>query len=382
LIIRSARIWSGLYILAFVTSHLINLSFGVISIEWMDTMHPVLTGPWIGSVGGPVLTFALIVHFILGLYAVYERPTLRTNTQDIVQLFSGLLVVPLLATHVVGLNMGRDLGYEFDYENLNYLFWVGNPTIGLIQVLTLTVVWIHGMAGLFTWMRSSDAMRNVLPWVYPLAVAIPIIALLGYAEAGHTVIEQVRAAAAQQDNAPTQPAPEPDPEPAAEAAPQNDPIAAIKKSTNQVILWSLIVAGLVLLARELRGTIQKTRTVTLVRDDAPPVLSNSSLSMLDGLRHGNVAHAHLCAGRGRCGTCAVQIVSTEFPLPEISALEARTLLSVGAPEGARLACQCKPTGGHVRVNPLYPADFSFTDKDQEEDSPPTPPVSDAKGASA
>ena len=97
LIIRAVRIWSGLILLIFVTSHLLNLSLGLISIEAMDAARPYLSGIWASPVLGPVLLASLICHFALGLWTIYRRPILRTGTQDLVQLFAGVMVVPLLA---------------------------------------------------------------------------------------------------------------------------------------------------------------------------------------------------------------------------------------------------------------------------------------------
>lgn len=36
IVVRAVRIWSGLFLLTFVTSHLTNLSFGLVSINAMD----------------------------------------------------------------------------------------------------------------------------------------------------------------------------------------------------------------------------------------------------------------------------------------------------------------------------------------------------------
>ena len=90
IVLRAVRVWSGLFLLAFVTSHLTNLSFGLISIQAMDAVRPYLSGFWTGPVTGFLLTASLVSHFFLGLWALYVRPTFRTNTQDIVQLLTGL----------------------------------------------------------------------------------------------------------------------------------------------------------------------------------------------------------------------------------------------------------------------------------------------------
>ena len=193
---RNARIVSGLLLLAFVTCHLLNAGIGIISIKAMDAARPFLTSFWSGPVMGLVLLLALLVHFALGLWVIYRRPTLRTNAQDIVQMITSVCIVPLAAVHVVGTYALEQAGYEVTYAGVVQTMWVAQPWVGLLQVLLLTVVWVHGCAGLITWLRSMEKARNVLPWIYPIAVAIPIAALLGYSEAGRSVLAE-RAAASQ-----------------------------------------------------------------------------------------------------------------------------------------------------------------------------------------
>lgn len=349
LALRAVRIWSGLFLLAFVTSHLINLSFGLISIEAMDAARPYLSGVWTGQITGAVLLASLVSHFFLGLWALYVRPTLRTNTQDIVQLLTGALVVPMLATHAVGISMAANAGLHLGYADAIRIFWLQVPAIGLMQVVMLSVVWVHGCAGLFNWLRAKENAVRLLYWLYSFAVIVPVIALLGYAEAGREML------AAGHVGAPLAQTP---------PLPENItvPFALIKQMTNAVIIGSVVLTGLTLIARLVRVTLQTTQQVVLVRDGSPEMVSTSALSILDGFRRNDQLHANLCAGRGRCGTCAVRIVKTDFPLPSPSELEQQTLHKVGAPEGARLACQLKPAGGTVEVVALYPADYTFEDE--------------------
>lgn len=361
LIIRAARIFSGLFLLAYVTSHLINLSFGLISIQAMDDARPYLSGTWTGPVTDVLLNTSLIVHFALGLWAIYKRPTLRTNLQDLLQLITGLMVVPLLATHAVGVSMVQNAGVDFGYAQIIPLFWLSNPTLGLIQVIMLTVVWVHGCAGLFTWLRAKESARNVLGWLYPLAVAVPVIALLGYAEAGRTVlVEASQPKVEQAYEAPTTTAADQDASYATKPAPVV-PFALIKQITRIAIWGSILLGALTLLARAIRVALIKSERVLLLRDGTGPMQSTSSQSVLDGFRQNQQPHASLCEGRGRCGTCAVRILSSEFPLPAASPLEQRTLQRINAPENARLACQLMPSGGRVETAPMYPADYSFHD---------------------
>lgn len=353
IIVRTVRIWSGLFLLAFVTSHLINLSLGLISIDAMDSARPYLSGFWTGPITGRMLFAALMSHFFLGLWALYVRPTLRTNTHDIVQLLTGVIVVPLLATHAIGISMLADAGVKFGYADTIRLFWLQAPAIGLMQVVMLSVVWVHGNAGLFTWLRSKENAGRLLNWLYLFAVIIPVIALLGYAEAGREMLIAGQAGADLAKNP---------------AIPENVvvPYAQIKQVTKAVIYASIFLATFTLVARFIRLAVQKTQEVILVRDGSPEMVSTSAFSILDGFQHNDQLHANLCSGRGRCGTCAVRIVRSEFPLPLASELEQRTLYKVGAPEGSRLACQLTPAGGKVEVQAIYPADYTFEDARPED----------------
>ena len=365
LVVRALRIVSGLYLLAYVTSHLVNLSLGMVSIEAMDAARPYLSGLWTGPGMGFVLLLSLVVHFALGLWTIYKRPTLRTNLQDFVQLLTGLMVVPLLATHAIGVSMVQNAGVDFGYAQIIPLFWLSNPSLGLMQVIMLTVVWVHGCAGLFTWLRAKESARHILSWLYPLAVAIPVVALLGYAEAGRTVLVAANqpqieveygngsAAASDTNEAATDadyqtPAPE-------------IPFALIKQITKGIIWGSIALSILTLLGRWLRVSVIRSEKVVLTRNGGDVLGSNSIVSVLDGFRQNHQPHASLCEGRGRCGTCAVMIKHTDFPLPPPSTLELRTLQRIGAPMDARLACQLHAPGGRVDTVAIYPSDYSFHD---------------------
>jgi adenylate cyclase len=87
----------------------------------------------------------------------------------------------------------------------------------------------------------------------------------------------------------------------------------------------------------------------------------------------HVPHAHLCRGRGRCGTCRVRVVASEFPLPPRNDIERQTLGRVGAgEEDVRLACQLVPHGGSIRVERLVAPDLRPADLRQMRGSAGTP----------
>ena len=89
---------------------------------------------------------------------------------------------------------------------------------------------------------------------------------------------------------------------------------------------------------------------------------------VDAFRAADQPHANLCSGRGRCGTCAVRVVSSDFELPEPSPLERATLDRIGRGSDTRLACQLRLLGGGaIEVAAIYPADYSFSDSEPGQD---------------
>jgi ferredoxin len=68
------------------------------------------------------------------------------------------------------------------------------------------------------------------------------------------------------------------------------------------------------------------------------------MTLLEISRSHGIAHASLCGGRARCGTCRVRIEHGIEALPAPGRAEAATLRSVDATGSMRLACQIRPTG--------------------------------------
>lgn len=75
------------------------------------------------------------------------------------------------------------------------------------------------------------------------------------------------------------------------------------------------------------------------------------LTILEASRLGDVAHASVCGGRGRCSTCRVEVARGLDHLPTASPEEQRVLRRVGAGPAVRLACQTRPVRD-VAVTPL------------------------------
>ena len=390
---RSLRAVTGLYLLAYVTLHLINLSIGLISLEAMDAARPYLSGIWSGPGFWYVLMLALLVHYVLGLWSLYCRPSLTGTSQDVVQALSGLIIIPLLATHALGVGGLKSANVEVTYEMVNRAFWLSNPGVGLTQVLLISVVWVHGCAGLFMGLRARQGAVNILPWLYPLAVAVPVLALLGYTQAGRLalteglspVIEQTPSAygsapgADAYSSAPEANAYGSAPEtnaygsapeasaygsaPEANAygsAPEAVSFRDIARKTNWTIWISLGLGALVLGARALRKWITNPAPVTIVTEGVGQITGQTGQTLLDAFRSQNQPHANLCSGRGRCGTCAVRILGGSHEPPPATPLEQATLDRLDYGADVRLACQLPlHESGYLEIARVLPPDYTF-----------------------
>jgi adenylate cyclase len=173
--------------------------------------------------------------------------------------------------------------------------------------------------------------------------AIPIVALLGFAESGKEVAERLASDATWRATI-------------LENAARVEPVRARIDALRSTLLGAY--AGLVLLALAVfAGRVLRDR-MTRVRvgyDGGLTASGRRGLSILELSRLNGVPHADVCSGRGRCGTCRVHVTAGRDALSARNAVEDRTLQRVHAAAGDRLACQARVLGAGVEVVRALPA---------------------------
>jgi adenylate cyclase len=354
---------SGAVLYVFVTCHLLNMAFGLISVAAVESARTFLTAPWTGLPIGLVLLLALLVHLGLGLEAIYRRNTLRMSGYDSVQLVSGLLVVPLLASHVVGIWAAKFLiGFDPTYRIILTYFWLDAPHEGLRQVVVVVVAWLHGSIGMFSWMRLKPSWERLSLFVYPLVVLVPVLALIGFVDAGNEVIANRIAAmeapvAAQEDLSEAERL-ERDQAAAQQAEEVNRQLALAART-----MWTVIgiYAALVLVmfaARAVRLHAGRRSHLSLRYLHGPQIDVKAGASLLEISRLHDVPHANLCRGRGRCGTCRFRVVESDPPLGEPGPVETATLSRLKLGPDIRLACQTVPHAGSLTIERLVEPDIT------------------------
>ena len=344
-VLRHIRLVSGLILMAFVIGHLANLSIGLHSLAAMEHWRPRLLAPWRSSFGIVLLAGAAAVHALLGLYAMAVRRSFALSHTDVVQLLLGLLTPPMLITHVFATHVANQLGHGFDssYGQMLAVYWSFAPLYAFQQLFVVVIVWVHGALGLYSWLVLQPVWRRIGGIVLPLLFAIPIVALLGFAESGREVLDRLAHDEAWR----------------AHIIEHLTPIAAVTERL-VALQWQLIavyavmvlIASGTMAARMLRA---RSQPVQVAYDEGWHAKGRRGLSILELSQANHVPHAHVCSGRARCGTCRVQVDSGAASLSPLNDLEDTTLARVHAGAGVRLACQARVLGPGVAVTRLLPA---------------------------
>jgi adenylate cyclase len=344
-LVRSLRLATGLILLSFVTCHLANLAIGMHSLAALEAWHGVLTAPWTRGLAFYPLVAAALIHASLGLYAIASRRSLTLSATDVAQLSLGLLTPPLLIAHAVALYTAIHVSPDFadNYGQILAVYWSFAPFYAFLQLFVVIVVWMHGAIGLYSWLVLKPIWRRIGGFVLPVLFAVPILALLGFASAGQEVLDKLAGDAAWRQMI-------------------QDNVGRIAKVTRgladgqsrAILAWGLLVlaAFAILAFRILRSRL---KPVFVDYDGGTNAKGRFGLSILEVSLLNDVPHAHVCSGRGRCGTCRVRVEAGTASLSPIGEQERGTLERVSAAPEDRLACQARVLGPGVRVTRLLPA---------------------------
>ena len=341
--VRRLRSWSGLVLFGYLLTHYGNHALGLISLGAMEAGREWFVALWRNPLGTAALYGALITHLALVLWALYQRRGLRMPGWQMGQLLLGLMIPPLIAEHIIGTRLLAELyGIGDTYTYVVLVLWEFAPEKGLQQAVTLVVAWLHGCMGLHYWLRIKPWYPRLVPYLYGVALLLPVLALLGFANAG----QQVAALAAQPGwvAAVIKDLPFPN---AAQIA-----MVGVFRQTAYAVLIGLLAT--VVVARLIRAALERRRGVFhLIYPGGRRVRVYQGATILEASRSAAIPHAQVCGGRGRCSTCRVRCGDGFDTLEAPSADEQKVLDRVGAPPRVRLACQTRPERD-LEVTPLLP----------------------------
>ncbi|WP_342361894.1 2Fe-2S iron-sulfur cluster-binding protein [Terrarubrum flagellatum] len=353
-LLRTVRLVSGLALLAFVTAHLSNLILGLHSLEAMQRWCSTLLWPWQTPWGERVLAASAVIHALLGLYAIAARRSLALSRTDAVQLALGLSVPPLLITHVLAMRVTGELTRDFsgDYGFILAFYWSYAPFYAFQQLLAVVAVWIHGALGLYSWLVLKPAWRKIGGLLLPLLFIVPLLSLIGFAESGKEVLAKLASDPAWKAEITAN---------VGRASSVAQRLAEIQSNVLTIYAALLTLAVFILCARIVAN---RMKPVSIVYDTGEIATGRRGLSILELSLLNRVPHAHVCSGRGRCGTCRVRVSGTANLLNRVDETERRMLARLDAAPDVRLACKARVLGGGLMVTRLLPA---YADADAARD---------------
>jgi len=176
-VIRRLRLASGLVMLAYVTTHFVNHSLGLISVQAMDRALVEIYQYWASPLGGVLLYGAFAIHYSLALWALWLRRSLKMPLAEATQLVLGFsipffLIDHVLQTRVADTFYGADVGY---YSTMLHTYFVSNPLRGGLQLMVLVIAWVHAMIGLWFWLRLKRWYQRWQPILYAFALLMPTL---------------------------------------------------------------------------------------------------------------------------------------------------------------------------------------------------------------
>jgi adenylate cyclase len=340
---RQIRLATGLILFAYIFAHYFNHALGNISYAAMQAWVPYHTAFWRSPAVNAVLYAAAMVHFSLGLWALYARRHFHFSVSEISQLVLGLSIPLWLASHFGAM---RVVGWMYgiappDYGLPIYAWWVEESQT-IAQTGLLVVAWAHGCIGLYYWLRMKPFFKWTGPILLSLAVLMPILSLLGVYQGGREVIGLAQEQAWRQEN-----------------LRYVTRAQATAVDTITLFYFPIAYAGAILLvfvARGARALRERGGGLYTLTYPNRQVRVPKGMSVLEASLRFNIPHASVCGGRARCSTCRVRILGDHGAVAAPSAREAFVLerVGAGADPSIRLACQLRPQGDIAVVPILQP----------------------------
>ena len=348
--VRQVRLATGLIMFTYISSHFFNHALGNISYPLMHAWFGYHIWWWRIPAVNITLYSAAMIHFSLGLWALYQRRHFRYSTAEITQLLLGLSIPLWLASHFGAVRVAGWL-YDivpFSYANSLFGYWTTRQHMIAVQFILMTVAWTHACIGLYFWLRMKRFFRWAAPILLSIAVLVPPLAMLGAHQGAQEVIRRAKDPAWRVQNL--------------------RPVPRDKRQVIDSITLFYFPIGyaaailLVFAARGVRLLNERRRGMVTVSYPGRQVRIPKGLSVLEASLRYNVPHASVCGGRARCSTCRIKVVSDRSVLPRPSGRESFVLarVGVGKDPSIRLACQLRPQAD-VAVIPIMPpnvgADF-------------------------
>src|SRR5215510_9164681 len=333
---RTLRMTSGLILFTYIGAHLTNHALGLSSLDTAERGMEIAVEVWYSVPGTLLLYGAAATHFILALWAVYERRTFRLPPLELLRIALGFTLPIILIGHAANTQLAYEMfGLSSDYTRVVANLWAADQQ-GL-QLGLLAPGWLHGCLGLNFAFKRRPLFRQLRFVLFAIALLLPVFSALGFIAMGRELFTNpVAAAAAQEYLGPA----------------HAEERMAIARWRGTLLVGYFTIIGATFGARTIRNLLERGRK-RLVSISYPgrTVRVPRGWSVLEASRGFHLPHASMCGGRARCSTCRVRVTAGDEVCPAAEQDERTTLARIEAPPDVRLACQLRPQGD-VSVIPL------------------------------
>jgi adenylate cyclase len=333
---RNLRMASGLILFAYVTAHLINHALGLVSLDAAEQGMGIAITVWYRLPGTVLLYGAAATHFLLALWAVYERRTFRLPPAELLRIALGFTMPMILIGHFANTRLAYELfGLSADYSRVIANLWAADSQ-GM-QLGLLAPGWLHGCLGLHLAFNRRPLYRQWRFVLFAVAILLPVFSAFGFIAMGRELATNPSAVAAAQAYL------------GAEHAVER---AGLAYWHNQLLVWYFSIIGMAFAARRVRNALERgSKRLIAITYPERIVRVPRGWSVLEASRGFHLPHASMCGGRARCSTCRVRVTAGGAFCPPMQKDEQATLLRIGAAPDVRLACQLRPLDD-ISVVPL------------------------------
>ena len=336
LIRRNLRMASGLILFTYIGAHLLNHALGLISLDAAEAGMGIAIDVWYSPVGTFLLYGAAATHFLMALWAVYERRTFRLPPAELIRIALGFTLPILLIGHAAATRLAYEL-FELDasYARVISNLWATGSQGW--QLGLMAPGWLHGCLGLHFALNRRPLYRQLRFVLFAIALLLPVLSALGFIAMGREIAANSTLVAEAQQY----------------LSPENVATRlAIEQWKNGLLNAYFSIIGAAFVAREIRNLIERRRRrLVTIFYPGRTVRVPRGWSVLEASRGFHLPHASMCGGRARCSTCRVRVTAGAESCARPGADERATLARIGAPDDVRLACQLRPEAD-ISVIPL------------------------------
>jgi len=336
LIRRNLRMGSGLILFTYIGAHLLNHVLGLISLDVAEAGMGIAVDVWYSVIGTVLLYGAAAIHFMMALWAVYERRTFFLPPAELIRIALGFTLPILLIGHAASTRIAYEvLELSSDYSRVVSNLWATGSQGW--QLGLMAPGWLHGCLGLHFAFCRRPLYRQLRFVLFAVALLLPVLSAVGFVAMGRELAANSAAIEAAREFL--------NPENAAQRL-------VIAQWKDGLLNSYFFIIGAAFIAREIRNLLERRRKrLITVSYPSRAVRVPRGWSVLEASRGFHLPHASMCGGRARCSTCRVRVTAGEEFCPAPAADEQGTLDRINAPPDVRLACQLRPQGD-ISVIPL------------------------------